>query len=111
MITDIEEAILITRQIYSKASDPMLTRLLTDSKGSKGFRPWYVAALFILTEYRRLIKADEATFDYDIDKTIQGLIAQQRPYDIGAVIPLGFTLDDLIMEAEQESHLPSVFVL
>lgn len=114
MINDIEEATGIVQQIYAKAADPMLTRLLNDSKGSKGFRPWYVAALFIYTEYRRLVKADEATFEYNIEQTLDGLMAQQLAYDVGAVIPVGFDLDSLmasICSVCESSHLPAAFVL
>lgn len=81
-ILDIETAKTIVRQFYSSATDPALEDLLESSKSAdKGYRPYFVAAYFIHADYRRIVKADEVTFDYDAAYTVQGLLTMQKAKD------------------------------
>lgn len=81
-IVDIDLAKTIVRQFFSSATDPALEDLLESSKSvNKGYRPYFVAAYFIHADYRRIVKADEVTFDYDAAYTVQGLLNMQKAKD------------------------------
>ncbi len=85
-ITDIDNAKQIVQQFYPKAADPVLEDLLESSKSiSRGYRPYFVAAYMIWTEYRRIVKADEVTFDYNVKFTIEGLLQTQLAKDCGDI--------------------------
>lgn len=92
---------------YYTAKEPSLTLLLEKSKGSD-YRPFYVAAFFIASEYRQLIKADEATFAYDKKESVIALLNMQKPLDRNDPnIPEGFTIDDVL--ASINPDLPSFY--
>lgn len=95
---DLETATAIVQQIFLNAADPMLSLELEVTRGLLRYRPYIVAAKFIMTEYRRLLKADVVTFEYDIDKTVRGLLNQQARLDIGDTIPEGQTVEDALTE-------------
>lgn len=95
---DVETATAIVKQIYTNAADPMLSLELEVTKGLLRYRPYIVAAKFIMTEYRRLLKADVVNFEYDIDKTVRGLLNQQAKLDLGDTVPEGQTVDDTLLE-------------
>lgn len=86
---DYDTARSIVQQLYPEASDPLLEVELEKSKGRDNYRPWFVAARFMLAEYRQLTRADDVSFSYRIE-TIQNLFGTQATYDIGDVIPPGF---------------------
>jgi len=113
-ITDIDSAKAIVQQFYKAAADPALEDLLESSKSpNKGYRPYFVAAYFMYTEYRRIIKADEVTFAYDLKFTIEGLLNTQKAKDcndtsIDECWQVGTILDPLTGETFTS---PSAFVL
>lgn len=86
---DLDTARAIVQQLYENAEDPLLEVELEKSKGRDNYRPWFVAARFMLAEYRQLTRADDVSFSYRIE-TIQNLFSTQSSYDIGDVIPPGF---------------------
>lgn len=99
MITiELETAIAVVQQLYPNAADPLLSIELEVTKGTT-YRPYITAAKFVLTEYRRLVKADEVTFDYDVEQTVRGLLNRQKQLDIDDEnIPEGQTVDDMLTE-------------
>lgn len=112
-IKDIDEAKSITIQFYSNAKDPALTDLLEASKSDNSYRPYAVAAYFMLTEYRRIKKADEVTFEYDLQYTIEGLLKMQLARDCNdTTIDECWLASTLLDQLQKDlfSH-PSAFVL
>ena len=100
MITiELDNAIAIVQQLYPNAADPLLSLELEATKGTT-YRPYYTAAKFIITEYRRIEKADSVTFQYDIERTLRGLLNRQKQLDIGDEenIPKGQNVDDMLQE-------------
>lgn len=95
---DYETAEQLVKQLYPSARDPMLGIELEITKGGVNYRPYLVAAKFILTEYRRIERADEVTFDYDINKSIRGLLNRQAELDLSDTIPAGQSIDSLLDE-------------
>ena len=95
---DLETATAIVQQIFPNAADPMLSLELEVTKGLLRYRPYIVAAKFIMTEYRRILKADVVNFEYDVDKTVRGLLNQQAKLDLGDTIPEGQTVEDTLLE-------------
>lgn len=81
---DFDTAYQIVKQFFSRASDPLLTTLLNqyavNNNGVAFFRPYIVAAIFMVTEYRRLVKADVASWEYSTE-AIRSLIATQAAID------------------------------
>lgn len=113
-ILDIDTAKTIVRQFYSSAADPALEDLLESSKSvDKGYRPYFVAAYFIHADYRRIVKADEVTFDYDAAYTVQGLLTMQKSKDCNDVSFDSCWSVDTILETVQNDifSAPSAFVL
>lgn len=113
-ISDIDQAKAIVQQFYGAAQDPALSVLLEDSKSqTKGYRPFFVAAYFIWTEYRQLIKADEATFSYDKKFTVEGLLNMQKMRDCNdETIDPCYKVDVILDELDGDSFSsPSVFVV
>lgn len=96
---DLDTAIAVVQQLYPSAVDPLLGLELEATKGTN-YRPYLVAAKFIITEYRQLVKADTVTFQYDIDKTVRGLLNRQKQLDVGdeANIPEGQSVDGMLTE-------------
>lgn len=109
---DIDVAKSIVKQFYPKALDPALEDILTLSKGSD-YRPYFTAAFFIWAEYRQLIRADEVSFAYDKIYAVKGLLAIQRPIDIGLTdIPPGFTVDNLLAQLpDANTYEPGAFMV
>lgn len=96
---DYDTAVAMVKQIYPAAKDPMLNIELELTKGSLRFRPYLVAAKFMLTEYRQIVRADEVTFQYDLEKTIRGLLNRQAELDAGdTTIPEGQSVADILTE-------------
>lgn len=98
MAFDLDTAKKIVKQFYPKAADPALEDLLNSSKG-KDLRPYYVAAFFIWSDYRQLIKADEASWNYDKVWSILGLLNMQKAKDCndGTIDPC-FVVDGLLLQ-------------
>lgn len=96
LISDIDTAKDLVKQFYPKANDPALTDLLESSKGLKSYRPYFVAAYLIFSEYRRILKADEVTFDYNTMYTVQGLLSMQKAKDVGDTIADQWSVDNLL---------------
>jgi hypothetical protein len=98
MITiDFDTAVEMVKQLYPQAKNPMLTIELELTKGSLRYRPYMVAAKFLLTEYRKIVKADEVTFSYSED-AIRGLLNRQLELDAGDVIPDGQKVEDMLSQ-------------
>jgi hypothetical protein len=112
-VTDLDTAKAITKQFFRSAADPALEQLLTDTKGDY-FRPYYVAAFMILADYRQLIRADEASFDYDKIWSVKGLLAMQSKHDMNDKnIPDQFTVDELLARLtamENQGYEPGAFI-
>lgn len=94
---DYDTAVEMVKQLYPTASNPMLDIELQLTKGSLRYRPYMVAAKFLLTEYRKIIKADEVTFAYS-EEAIRGLLNRQLELDAGDIIPEGQTVDDILSQ-------------
>jgi hypothetical protein len=95
---DLETSTAMVKQLYPPASDPILSVELELTRGDK-YRPYYVAAKFISMEYRRLIKADDVTFDYDIEMTLRSLLNRQKQLDTNDTsIPEDQTVELMLSE-------------
>lgn len=93
---EIERAKTIVQQFFKNAQDPAMEDLLESSKGSD-YRPYFVAAFFIYSDYQQLVKADEVTFAYDKLFSIKGLLNMQRNSDCNLTdIPECYTVDHLL---------------
>jgi hypothetical protein len=117
-IKDIETASAIVKQFYPNAANPVLEDLLEDSKSAtNGYRPYIVSAYLIYTEYRRILKAEDVTFDYNTKFTIEGLINLQKAKDCGdETIDPCWTTDKILEQinteiATTDFSTPSVFVI
>lgn len=100
---NLEKAKSIVRQFLNPSiNDESLDYQLDISKGLKNnkvfYRPYYCAAFFTWSSYQRITKADEISWEYDKDKffTIQGMLTMQKNLDVGAIIPAGFSSEDLL---------------
>jgi len=113
MTTTIDEAKTIVNNIY-QANDVILTDVLTrsvgtNSRGQKVYRPYWTAAFLIITEYRRIKKADDVTFEYN-EVSIKGLLALQDALDDGLTIPLGMGVDDLLESVTDINFLGMIVI-
>ncbi|MBW4633562.1 MAG: hypothetical protein KME30_17185 [Iphinoe sp. HA4291-MV1] len=102
-INDIDKASNIAKNFLNpRVNVDTLEDLLEASKGSNGYRPYFVAAFLIWTHYQAINRADDVSFQYQKkDFVIEGLLNMQAGYDKypppdGAVIPPGFVVDDLL---------------
>lgn len=113
-IKDLDQAKTIVKQFYQAAADPALEDLLESSKSAnKGYRPYFVAAYFIYSEYRKLVKADEVTFSYDTKYTVEGLLNMQKAKDCNdtSIDPCWLVSTILDNLAQDTFTQPSAFVL
>lgn len=91
---DYDTASQIVRSLYPNAADPMLDLELEATKGDS-YRPYAVAAKFMMTNYRQVIRAKDVTFQYDAN-SIRQILNLQRGNDLtDKNIPEGQTVDDL----------------
>jgi len=95
---DYDTAAALVKQLYPTAKDPMLNIELELTRGQRNYRPYIVAAKFMLTEYRRIVKAEEVTFEYDLVSTIRGLLNRQKELDEQDTIPESQTVDAALLE-------------
>ena len=93
-LNDIETAKAIVIQFSVRDADEnVIEHLLNQSKGSKGFRPYWVAAFLIKSYFQRIQKADEVSFQYS--DNVEALNNLQSELDKDAVIPDGFGIGSL----------------
>lgn len=91
IIIDYDTAVEIVKSLYNSAKDPLLNVELELTKGERNYRPYLTAAKLMLTEYRRISKAEEVTFEYT--DNIKALLENQRALDSQDTIPEGQTID------------------
>lgn len=102
---DKKTALIVVNEMYSGAAGKTtaVDILLDKSKGTDGsgrsqYRPYYVAAALMLTEYRPVKKADVVEF-FEYDKSaIQSILNMQVPLDSGLTVPPGYGTDDLLSD-------------
>lgn len=95
---DLTTAKEIVPQYFRRASDPTLTDLLEKYSVNGYYRPYLVAGLMIYSDYRLLIKADVASWEYDKMNSVKGLLAIQDGQDqlSGEEIPEGLRIEDIL---------------
>lgn len=115
-MTNIEDAKTIVKGVYPNANEVVLEDVLKRSQGVdkttklRYYRPYWVAAFLILTEYRRLKKADDVTFEYDVKETVEGLLSLARSLDNTLDVPLGMSVDDLLASFSDDNYSVGMFV-
>lgn len=93
---DYDTAVSMVKQLYPAARDPMLNVELELTRGLLRYRPYAVYFKFLITEYRKIIKADEVTFAYS--DNLRGILERQRELDAGDTIPESQTVDNLLSQ-------------
>lgn len=99
-ITKLDEAKNIVIENYPNSSNMSLTLslLLESSKALESYRPFFVAANMIFSEYRQLTQAETVKFQYNLDN-IKALLATQKALDNElSDIKEGFNVDDLLIQ-------------
>jgi hypothetical protein len=78
---DKETSVTVVKSLYNGNETLIDVELeITKAGGSKGYRPYLVAAKLMMFEYRQIVKADEVTFKYNED-TVRNLLQNQKTLD------------------------------
>lgn len=94
---DLDTGTQIVQQLFPNAADPLMTIELEATKIGNNYRPYLVAAKLIMTEYRRVVRADVVTFDYS-DDTIRNLLKRQQDIDKINGVTDDTTIEDMLAE-------------